>query len=87
MSPSLLQIAASIARARRTLALNRKIAKQVRGDERLHRSAMQRVFLCEDTLFLLVETHDMIARLEAQRSPPNTQPAAAGSTVKAASGF
>lgn len=84
MSPSLLQSDAAIARARRTLDLHRDLAMQAKDNDPLHRSAMQRVFMCEDALFLLVETRKMIARLEAHWTTPNAFQA--DDDVKAASG-
>lgn len=74
MSPDLSRSQMRIVNARRTLAFQRDLAKGVRSNERLHRFAMQRVFLCEESLFLLLETHDMIARLEAHRAVPNCSP-------------
>ena len=68
MSPGLLRSETRILHARQTLAFQRQLAETMRADERLHRVAMECVFMCEDSLFLLIETYEMIARLEAQRA-------------------
>ena len=88
MSPDLSRSQKRVVNARRTLAFQRDLARAVRSNERLHRFAMQRVFLCEESLFLLLETQDMIARLEAQRAASNRfQFGKTDIEVKAASGL
>ena len=85
MSPGLSRFEARILHARETLAFQSRLARNVRANERLHRSAMQGVFMAEDSLFLLIETHEMISRLEVQRFR-STSPTSAATDVKATSG-
>ena len=69
MSLGIQRSQARIDRARDVLAIQQCLADRLCSqDPLLHRIAMELVFLCEDTLFVLTVTHAMIAGLEAQRA-------------------
>ncbi len=56
-----------IAHARQALTLHRRLAATLVKSSDDHRKAMELVFLCEDTLCLLIETHAMMTRLDKGR--------------------
>ena len=83
MSLGLRRSQARLDRARDTLAMQRVLANRFSEKDPRHRPAMELVFLCEDTLFVLAKTHAMIAGLEARQAQVPTaahKPAGAASS-------
>lgn len=58
---------ARVDRARDLLTIHQLRACAISPNDPRHRQAMDFVFLCEETYFVLMQTHDLIVRLEAQR--------------------